>query len=463
MSLSKQIIYGTDREIARILQSGVELNVVDEYGYTPLIQTAIVNSSSKAKLLLETGAQVDFPDLTNRTALHWAASNGNYDLVDLLLQHSANPNAYTNAGQSVLVTPLLKKNEAIKKLLLKSGANLSFAQDFINGKLLGHRFELEGRVDIVDHAKTFIEIELEGFYLEFSLEIVASSLIDFKNNFGGKHLRKYFPLLEKVISSLQAAVDLIKYQNYLVDINEHRERIEELLQHEPLILPISFGGHAISFIRFQDTFVRCDRGAFGVENGTVIFYNLGNKSIFNRAFCKQLLYKRQHDKFINQGLERYLSLEEKDQLPLAPQKTGNCSWANVEAVVPSLMFLLMDEKNYGKNREKTKEEALNFYHEWVEWDRNRALHFCLEGFEETDEARKVSKAALLAAILFQHCRYETPEDYTKAQKIINILQNEKYVEILKIYFKVFSQDPKNPYLKNLLQFLNIFGINLDKL
>ena len=173
MSLSKKIIYGSDQEVIGFLKTETELDVIDEYGYTPLIQTAIINNLSKAKILLEAGAKIDFTDLTGRTALFWAADNGNLELCKLFLKYSADPNAYSSGGQPLLVMPLMKNQEEIKKPLVTSGAKIDFAQDFLNAKLIGHGFELEGRVDIVDTHNTFIEIELEGFYLRFTLEIVA--------------------------------------------------------------------------------------------------------------------------------------------------------------------------------------------------------------------------------------------------------------------------------------------------
>ncbi len=264
MTLAKQIIYGSLNDVANFLKrDGIVLNEVDEYGYTPLIQTAIVNSIPKAKLILEAGAEIDFTDLTGRTALHWAVDNNNLELAELLLDRRANPNAYTRAGQPVLAMPVLRKQDAIKQLLYRYGADLNFAQDFINAKLLGHRFELEGRVDILDNQGTFIEIEFEGFYLEFNLAIIAESLIDFKNNFGGKHLKEFFPSLKVIINNLKNGAELIKYQHYLVEIKEHEKRIDALLNANPLLIPIAYEGHAISFIRYNGWLIRCDRGAYG--------------------------------------------------------------------------------------------------------------------------------------------------------------------------------------------------------
>jgi hypothetical protein len=453
-TISKQIIYGTDGELAQFLAINPELDIIDEYGYTPLIQAVIVNSVTKTRLILEANAKVDFPDLTGRTALHWAASNSNYELIELLLQNHANPNAYTISGQPVLVMPLLKREQSLVKLLTQYGASLDFAKDFINVKQLGHRFELIGRADVVDNTNTFIEADLEGFYFEFNLAMVANSLQEFHNNFGGKHLRDYFPKLDIITRCLHNAARLIKYQHYLhlLDIDKFDNEINTLLDSDPLILPLAYDGHAITFIKFWDLLVRCDRGEFGRDNGTVIIYRMPSINTLSPSICKTLLYKRQSRNFINESLAKQLGLKKSMTLPLSPQISGNCSWANVEAVVPAMLFLLLVNERGAKDIEQCQKDAFFVYNEWVEWDRNRELHFCLQSFYDANPARKAAKATILAAILFQYCDYENRKDLRKARRILAILGIPEYDYILKSYFQVFGKDQNNRMLENLRRF-----------
>ena len=57
---------------------------------------------------------------------------------------------------------------AISKLIFQIIVAIIFRTfhftDFVNAKLLGHRFELAGRVDIVDHKNTFLELEFEKYF-----------------------------------------------------------------------------------------------------------------------------------------------------------------------------------------------------------------------------------------------------------------------------------------------------------
>lgn len=463
MNISDAIIHGTIEEVNSAIAQGATLDEVDAYGYTPLIQTAIVNKMDMAKAVLDAGADVNFTDLTGRSALHWAADNNNFELCELLLQRGADANAYTRAGQPVLTMPVLRHRDNLKELLYQHDGKLLFAQDFINGKLLGHRFELEGRVDVVDTKGTFIEIELEGFYLEFSLAIVYQSLMDFKLNFGGKHLNKFFDKLQLIISAVNNASELIKLQHYLIDIKEHQDRIDQFLNHKPLVIPVIYEGHAINLIVLGDYFVRCDRGAYGKEHGTVIVYKMHQPQRLDKEFIKRLIYTRQYKAFIDEEMVRVLGLEKIRTLPISAQVSGNCSWANVEAIVPSLMYMLLHHQKYGSDTD-CEEGAMYFFEEWIKWDKNRALTFCRQSFNRIqNKARKASKAALMAAILFQTYSFENQSQRDDADKIMQIFRNNPdYLYILKAYQEVFQYEKETDHFNNFMKFIDYYEIDLSQ-
>ena len=458
-SLAKSIIYGEKAQIAAAIEQGATVNEIDEYGYTPLIQTAIIDDIEKTQQIINAGADINFTDLTGRSALHWACDNNNLPLAKLLLNKGAQANAYSRAGQPALTMPFLRGHDQMKKLLYKHGAKLSFAQDFVNAKLLGHRYELEGRVDIVSHEPRFIEVELEGFYLEFNLAIVESSLRDFKVNFAGKHLRPYFEKLNIIIDALHNATQLIKYQHYLVKVNEHQENIDKLLDFYPLLIPTVYTGHAISLIAVGQFLIRCDRGEFGRDNGTVIIYQMGQPNRLNKDFIKRILYERQHKSMINEELAHYLELKPIDHLDLPVQISGNCSWANVEAVVPAMMYLMMVQ-NKENTSEACKKDALQFYQEWVDWDKRRALTFSMQNFRRVNKIRKASKAAMLAAIVYQTYEFDNEDQRRSAEQIFNLFRDyPEYQYVLKSYVEVFQYDRDNPMFYNFMRFIEYFEID----
>ena len=448
MTFADAIIYGHTKEVKQYLESRVDVNEIDEYGYTPLNEAAIGNHPEIARLLLEHGAKVNAPDLVGNTPLHWAAENYNLELAELLLKYHANPNAYTNYGQPVLVKPLLRGQQDLKELLYRYGADLKFAQDYINIKLLGHRFELTGRADIIDPSSKFVEIDFEGFIIEFTVNIIFTSLQQFKNNFAARNWRDYFSELQQAIDAYNNAAELLKYQQYLVDIKQHQDRIDALLNNELLLLPIGCEGHALTLIKYGNVLAKCDRGAYSLNHPSVTIYKMRRPQACTPALMKQLLYKKQSMEVIHQEINKILDLEIIDELRLPSQITGNCSWANMEGALPTMLFLLT----------KTKQTAINIFEEWRQWDKERALHECIENFYGANPTRKAAIAATLAAVLFQSCRYMADEDLPRANKILGIFKaHEEYDYIINSYVKIFTEQHKTEAGANLLQLLDVAG------
>ncbi len=459
-SFAQEILFGTVEGVEHYIQAGADIEETDEYGFTPLIEAAIANKLEFAALLLEYGADINRPDTTGRSVLHWAVDNHNIPLCRLLLANKADPNAYTKAGQPILVYPLLRQQLALKKLLYQYGARLDFAQDFIHAKLLGHRYELAGPIDIVDATGRFIEIDYEGFFLEFTLAVVMHSLQRYKNNFSARHLRSYFHYLEKLIQAFSIAQALLKYQRYTIDIQLHSNSIDALLDQELLLLPVAYEGHAIAFIKYKNWLIRCDRGENSRKEGSIVIYEVQHPTAWNADFCKQLIFTRQTREFITQAIHRVLGLTRCITLPLEAQIGGNCSWANVEASIPAMLFVLQvhDEKGV-PNMQDHQFHALQFYRAWRDWDKERAVEECLQGFYYGNKARQAFKATLLAAVLFQTCA-QGYQDLKNTEGIVKILTLPDFRYLLKSYLKVYWKLNKTAAGKTLLTLLDMHGVGL---
>lgn len=415
-----------------------DVNQIDEYGFRPLIEAAIVDNLPIAKFLLEHGANPNLQDLTGGTALHWAAENNNLSLTKLLLEHRADPNAYNLAGQPVLVMPMLRHQSQLKSLLVKSMADEQFAKDFINTKLLGHMFELVGTADIVDPKNHFVEVDFEGFYLEVTIGLILDSLNQFQNHFAARQMRRYFGLVSYIVQIMQRAAELIQYQQYRTDLSKHTARIKELIHQEPLLIPVGYEGHAITFIKFGKIWVKCDRREDSRLYDNVMFYRVQNTAALNDELVEALLYKKQSSEFINEDLQQILDLQPITELKVHAQISGNCSWANVEAAIPSLFFLIL----YHLNQESRaiayyKTLALNFFNRWREWNKDRALQFCIQSFETGDSIRKACNAEILVAILFQRCDVNNAHDRDRIESILSALRKTSYEYILKNYLHTY--------------------------
>lgn len=459
-SLADAILEENDHSVRQLLRYGEDVNQVDEYGFTPLIEAAIVENINIAKLLLEHGANPNQQDTTGGSPLQWAVENNNLDLCKLLFAHGANPNIYNFAGQPALVMALLRQQSQLKSLLLKAGADLAFAQDFINTKLLGHMFELVGTASIVTPKKQFIEVDFEGFFLETTLSMISDSLIQFQNHFAARQLRRYAGLSNFIVEVIKRASALIKYQQYRVDIDKHRSMISRHIMQEPLLIPVGYEGHAITFIKYEDVWVKCDRREDSRLYDNVMFYHISHPSNATEELVKKLIYRKNDSRFINIELDQLLGLKPYTELKIEAQISGNCSWANVEATIPALFFLVLMKMNPDEtNIAYFKTLALNYFHRWREWNKDRALHSCIRGFEEGDPMHKAAKAEILAAILFQRCDFNSRKDKERIEMILSLFLNSPFEYILKNYLRVYYYEGYTEKGKQFAQLLKEHGFH----
>ncbi len=462
MSLSKEILEGTYAGVEKLLERGAPVNVIDEYGYTPLILSALTNRNDLVSLLLNQGARVDLVDITGSQALHWAVDNSNFEMSALLLKYGANPNSYMTSGQPALFYPLLRKNQALIKLLKDNGAKLEFAQDFIQAKLVGHRFELLGSSDVVNAEGLFISIDLEGFYLEFTLSLICESLDRFIHSYMAHRMDIHSDELKIIIDAFQTAAKLREFKHFTKDVNANKEVIYKLMERDLLLLPVSFKGHAITFIKHNGFLAKCDRGVQKMTDPIVI-HSIGNPRPLGHHFYTNLLYQAHTDKYIKTDIYQILNLQPYAKLPIKHQITGNCSWANVEASVPTMLYMLL----HAKLQDKTKANALvkeimTFYHAWLDWDKDRAIEDYLLEFDKISFARQKAKASLLGLVLFQSCDPTKERDVQRAKKILEILVRKEFQYIIRIYATIFVRGQKSAKGKSFAQLIEICGYKLTQ-
>jgi len=458
MSLADEILYGSAHSVEALINMGEPVEVLDEYGFTPLIESVIARKSDITALLLAHKADVNGIDSTGRTALHWAADNSDLKTCKLLLDHEANPNAFTSSGQPILVNPLLHEAQAICDLLVQHGANPTFANDFLNIKLLAHRYDLRGAVDIVNHKGEFIEIDFEGFFFESTVPAVGRSLEQYV-----KTLREHNAVFQEIIAALEQTSIWIRYQDYAFTLPQNLPDITPLLANDLWILPIACEGHAITFVKYGPLLAKCDRGENSQKEGTVIIYRIRRPHALTPDLVTQLVLKRNDNRFIQFEIKTLLQLQTLTHLPLKPQISGNCSWANVEASIPAALLLMMDIPllEQSTKLDTQKKIAMQLYRTWREWDKDCALNAFMDEFQKANSARKASFAETLSAILFQTCRHLVPRDIARAENMLERLTETEYAFILRTYMEIYARGSTLPAGKNLSRMLRFLGINPD--
>nr|BAK04164.1 predicted protein [Hordeum vulgare subsp. vulgare] len=96
---------------------GVDVDAVDEAGYTPLAHAIIAGTMDTFRYLLDHGANPDKPDGEGSTPLHLAAARGNCEIVKALLSKGANVDSLSNTGTPLHMAAFCKQDGAMKILL----------------------------------------------------------------------------------------------------------------------------------------------------------------------------------------------------------------------------------------------------------------------------------------------------------------------------------------------------------
>lgn len=456
MTIANDIINQRMPEFDAYLREGNSLDDIDEYGFTPLIECAITRQPHIAAELLKRPVDINKPDVTGRTPLHWAVDNTDLTMVRLLLEHGADPNAFTRNGLSVLVYPVLRGEGPLKQLLYQFGAKLDFAQDFINAKLLGHRFELQGDVDIVTAKGDFIELDYEGFILEFTIAVIKDSVRRFISSYSNRHLRDYFPFMHLVMDAFGDAAELLQYQHAPRLDDKQVQRIRYLAESASLlILPAANRGHAMGFVRYKQWWAKVDRGENSLKEGSINIYRITRPQEFNLEFIRNFLYRKQSRRYFHQMINQQLGLVSITQLPMSSQIAGNCSWANIQALIPvAFAMQQMDDAGIFDS-----EQAINLYEQWIEWDKDRALDECIQRFYLANPQRRASMVAMLGGVLFQACNYQNSHHLIRAEKILRIMTLPDYYYVLQSYLEEYCVKRLTPKGNNLLKLLDDCGIN----
>lgn len=139
---------GSDRLLSILLDHGANPNLKDRWGHTPLTSAASRDYQPVVAMLLDAGATIGFYDAiymgdvervrarieeghpihgpfgpANQSALMIAASESEFEIVELLLDAGANPNAKDAWNRTALMTAA---DSSIAALLLERGANHRF-------------------------------------------------------------------------------------------------------------------------------------------------------------------------------------------------------------------------------------------------------------------------------------------------------------------------------------------------
>ncbi|CAG9333829.1 unnamed protein product [Blepharisma stoltei] len=115
-----------DKIVEILAEAGFDLNVKNQYGWTPLIAAASRGYTDIIKYLCEKGALIDEKDSTGKTALHFAVINGQKEAAFELIGQNADISAPCIQKLTPLDYARWKKKNQIAMILESVGAKGTF-------------------------------------------------------------------------------------------------------------------------------------------------------------------------------------------------------------------------------------------------------------------------------------------------------------------------------------------------
>jgi Zn-dependent protease with chaperone function len=122
-------IYAFEKLDTEMLMNEIEMNL-DIDSTPPLIDAVVQGDLIKVNELLQEGVELDTQDFDGWTALHWAVQDSNVDVTQAILGAGANPNIEDDYyGGVPLMTAASNGDTEIVTLLLQAGADINH-QDY---------------------------------------------------------------------------------------------------------------------------------------------------------------------------------------------------------------------------------------------------------------------------------------------------------------------------------------------
>lgn len=118
----KALDAGNMRAVRIFLDAGVDLELKNAVGWTPLLIAAFAGSEEAVTLLINAGADINARDNRGYAPLHWATYQGFVRVTDLLVQKGAFVNIRSDKGLTPLLQASARGHAAIVRFLISGGA-----------------------------------------------------------------------------------------------------------------------------------------------------------------------------------------------------------------------------------------------------------------------------------------------------------------------------------------------------
>ena len=115
---------GDTDSVLSLIQAGVDVNIQDERGMTPLMLACRAGHVDLVVKLIETGANMNIQGYSGDTALIYATKKSQINCIQKLIEFGANLNIQGGDGETALMHAVDNENGNCLETLIDAGANL---------------------------------------------------------------------------------------------------------------------------------------------------------------------------------------------------------------------------------------------------------------------------------------------------------------------------------------------------
>lgn len=123
MDMIDAVATGDELRVNELLNTGIDPNLTDAEGWTPLMWAAQSANNKVTQKLLEAGADPNITNYNEETALDFAIYQNNAEVINTLILGGADPDFADSTGWTPLMTAVSNESVEAVKVLLEAGAN----------------------------------------------------------------------------------------------------------------------------------------------------------------------------------------------------------------------------------------------------------------------------------------------------------------------------------------------------
>lgn len=358
--LTKVVGSGSHAKVQGLILKNEDINEIDLDQWTPLTLAVERGDIKMIQLLIDNKANVDHPNGNGLTPLNIAVRNGDEQLAAFLIKGcGANPNALNGKKKSNFTVAF--EHHQLKMVDLLAGFGFDFDIPDGSGQLPLSMCHWSNRTDWGLHLINDLKVDKE-----LNDEVIRRVMLAHAWNIGGKtqftnKAGKKFTIPLEGLPDLGGVQMLRQFLPSFLARNPHFTAAEKrclleavtpasnmtypsMIAHlqsgKPLLI---FGGsnveeHSVVFGLWESHFFSCNRGFGSTKTEEIKIYEI-NRKIISPLLLEELSKPYESINELNAMIKKIGAVLQGD-LGLPSQTVGNCVWANAEASIAALFFIM---------------------------------------------------------------------------------------------------------------------------